>query len=191
MIGPILKGKFIWLRPVVEDDADFILALRTHPVYSRYLNKTPVSIVSQVEWIRKQRIRTGDYYFIIQDVRCNENVGVISLYDCTEDDGFLGRWICPFHSLFALESILLLYRFGFSLSLKLIYTKVVIENTNVIEFHKEFGSILKEKEWLPPFWCVRQEMPVDRFKILETKHQFMIDYFWLKDAKNKNSQESR
>lgn len=183
MIGPIIKGKFICLRPVVEDDADFILTLRTHPVYSRYLNKTPLDIASQIEWIRKQRIRTGDYYFIIQDVGRNENVGVISLYDCTEDDGFLGRWICPFNSLFSLESILTVYRFGFSLYLKSIYTQSVIENKKVIKFHENFGSIWKKKEWLPPFWCIRQEMSADRFKELEKKHQTMIDYFYLKDEK--------
>lgn len=55
------------VRLVREEDAEFIVKLRTDPKLSRFLNKTDNDINKQKEWIREYKEREAeakDYYFI-------------------------------------------------------------------------------------------------------------------------------
>ena len=82
-------------RFVNEDDAAFIVSLRTNKKLSKFLHETDNSVEKQKEWIReyKKREKDGkDYYFIFfSDER---PVGVIRLYDITELSSVCGSWVC-------------------------------------------------------------------------------------------------
>ncbi len=85
----------VHVRLVVEEDAPFILKLRTDEKLSRFLHSTDADIEKQVAWIRsyKERERQGlDYYFIysVNGVP----FGVNRIYDITEKQGTAGSWIC-------------------------------------------------------------------------------------------------
>ena len=57
----------LYCRLVQEEDAPFILKLRTNKKLSRYVHSVDDSIENQIEWIRnyKKREEKGeDYYFI-------------------------------------------------------------------------------------------------------------------------------
>ena len=47
-----LQGKYVNLREVTVDDAEFILSLRCDPKKSKYLNPTEYNIPKQQEYIR-------------------------------------------------------------------------------------------------------------------------------------------
>lgn len=82
-------------RLVIEEDAPFILELRTDKSLSKYVHVVNNSIEAQIEWIRnyKEREKKGeDYYFIYFS---NERpVGVNRIYNITESSSTGGSWIC-------------------------------------------------------------------------------------------------
>ncbi len=56
------------VRLVREEDAEFILQLRTDPLLSRFLHATKNNLQKQKEWIRDYKLREAkgeDYYFFI------------------------------------------------------------------------------------------------------------------------------
>ncbi|GHT53294.1 hypothetical protein FACS189446_0310 [Bacteroidia bacterium] len=82
------------VRLVNEDDAEFIVALRTDPRLSRYIHGTSPSVEDQKQWIRNYKKREAqglDYYFmfLVNDVR----QGVARIYDITEDSFTQGSWV--------------------------------------------------------------------------------------------------
>ena len=82
-------------RLVEEDDAAFIVKLRTNKKLSRFIHETDNDVEKQKEWIRdyKKRETEGkDYYFIF--LSGDRPVGVIRLYDITEDSSTCGSWVC-------------------------------------------------------------------------------------------------
>lgn len=83
------------VRLVREEDAAFIVKLRTNKRLSRFIHETDDDIEKQKEWIRKykQRETEGkDYYFIyFSGVR---PVGVNRIYNITEESSTGGSWVC-------------------------------------------------------------------------------------------------
>lgn len=63
---PIL-GKWITLRCAEESDAEFTLAIRNDLKLTKFIPKVNGDIESQKYWIRKQREKYGDYFFIIEN----------------------------------------------------------------------------------------------------------------------------
>jgi RimJ/RimL family protein N-acetyltransferase len=142
----IIKGKNISLRSVEIGDAEFILPLRLDPIISEHLNKVSPSIELQREWIKNQRERPNDYYFIILD-KDNNPIGTVGLYDINEQNKTFnwGRWIiiktAPFYA--AIETTLLIYNYAFEiLKLEKALSEVRTKNINVVNFHLSYGSIV-------------------------------------------------
>ncbi len=169
MIADVQEGRFVRLRPVTEEDAAFVLSLRLNPEYSRYLHKTSPDLENQKKWIREQRERAGDYYFVIEAKDGDKPVGLIGLYNIVDDEGEPGRWICPFNPLWALESMYLLYRFAFNLPLKLLQGVAMTENTHVLRFHRTTGADLSEPELIDGVSMVRVKITPEFFKKFESK----------------------
>lgn len=83
------------VRYVVEEDASFILSLRTNPMLSRFIHKTSNDIDAQKNWIREYKVREQlgqDYYFIYSTV--DELIGVNRIYNLKEKSCTGGSWIC-------------------------------------------------------------------------------------------------
>lgn len=85
------------VRLVREEDAEFIVKLRTNERNARFIHVTNSNIAIQQEWIRdyKKRENKGeDYYFIFYYE--NKSVGVIRIYDIdyTEKKATAGSWVC-------------------------------------------------------------------------------------------------
>lgn len=136
-----LLGKTISLSPVNLCDAEFILSLRMDPHFSKYLHPIDGKLESQKEWIKAQRLRVNDYYFLIRNIS-NSPVGTISLYNICGDQGEFGRWISPFNPLYALESVLIIHDFGFNtLGLNSIYSATNTLNRSAINLNSSFGAM--------------------------------------------------
>lgn len=82
------------VRLVREEDAEFIVKLRTNSYNSQFLHSTDSSIESQLAWLReyKKREQAGeDYYFIFEHK--GEKVGVARLYGIDGVQYTHGSWV--------------------------------------------------------------------------------------------------
>lgn len=85
------------VRLVNENDASFILKLRTNPKLSRFIHSTDDDIQKQKEWIREYKLREAkgvDYYFIYS--KNGIPIGVNRIYDINYNNNTCtgGSWIC-------------------------------------------------------------------------------------------------
>ena len=135
-------GKYTHLRHVQIGDAEYILSLRTDPMYSRYINDTENVLDIQIEWIKQQQLKPNDYYFVIFDLNSNPK-GLISLYNFDRDglNAEIGRLICPKSPIQLYESLILILSFGFeNLGLKRMFSRMIANNAEVIAFTRKLGA---------------------------------------------------
>jgi len=146
---PYVRGKSIFLREVLVDDAEFIINLRVDPEKSKHISVTSNDVDKQKDFILGYSGSQTDFYFLICDWKWNR-LGTVRIYDTREDSFCWGSWIiskdAPKSS--AIESALLIYDFSF---FALHYPKAHFDvrkgNERVIEFHKRFGaSIIREDD---------------------------------------------
>lgn len=83
-------------RLVNEEDAEFIVKLRTDPMLGKFIHATSPDIFKQKEWIREYQKRESlglEYYFIFY--KDGVPFGVNRLYHMEKEDRFTsGSWIC-------------------------------------------------------------------------------------------------
>jgi len=103
-----MVGKFIYLRSVSEEDADFILKLRLDERLNKYLSRVDNNLEEEKRWIREHKMLDNDFYFLIVR-KDDEPLGTISLYDIKGSEGEFGRWVSVGNPVENLESVLLLH----------------------------------------------------------------------------------
>lgn len=84
----------LFCRLADETDCEFILQLRTDSVLSRYIHVTDNNLESQLEWMRKYKLRERkgeDYYFIF--LYQGSRVGVCRLYNIEDSHFTFGSWL--------------------------------------------------------------------------------------------------
>lgn len=138
-----MTGKNIQFRTVSEEDAAFILELRS--AKGKHLSKTDTSVAQQKEWIsnyKKRELAKQEYYFVIES-RNQEKLGLLRVYDLREHSFCWGSWIIKDGApkTTAIESVLLVYQFGFEeLGFRNCHFDVRKENAKVIKFHELFKA---------------------------------------------------
>ena len=83
------------VRLVNENDASFIVSLRTDDKLGRYINKTSPSIEEQIKWTNSYKLREElgiDYYFLFEKPSGNP-IGVCRIYDVTTNTFTIGSWL--------------------------------------------------------------------------------------------------
>jgi len=135
----------ITLRTIEDDDAQFILSLRTDPAKNKYLNKAKLNIKQQLLWQKeyyKRQQNKQEFYFTINN---NEaRLGLVRIYEISNDlNSFTwGSWIITDNApkSTAIRSALALYDFAFNkLNLSTANLDVRRNNKSVIKFHTNFG----------------------------------------------------
>ncbi len=135
-----VEGKYVSLRPVTVNDAEFVIQLRTAPEKCRFIHETSSDIDKQIEWIKKQNLRENDYYFVSTN-RVGP-IGLSSVYniDVGKSTGEFGRWISAGNPLETVETAILSLDFGFDImNLNMIYMLTVFDNAKTRGFWKHFG----------------------------------------------------
>ena len=140
----IIFGKNINLRLTEENDAEFIVKLRSKR--GEFLSKSSVDVEEQIKWIKKYKereVKKLEYYFVIESKNGDSRFGVVRIYDIKEDSFCWGSWIIkdgsPFSS--SIESALLVYDFCFfELKFKKTEFDVRRSNEKIVAFHKRFGA---------------------------------------------------
>ena len=134
-----LEGKYVYLRSVTEDDAEFILKVRNDPRVSKYLPPLNVTVDQQRQWISKQRADSNSYYFILETPDLVP-IGTLSIYDIVGDHGEGGRSCSIGEPAANIEASVLLNNFTFE-TLGLSYATIWVyeENKAVIALNEAFG----------------------------------------------------
>lgn len=178
---PVLEGYGCRLRPVVLEDAGFIVFLRNQPFANGTIHSTSPSIVAQQEWIRTWQKREADYYWIIEDVGLGKPIGTIGFYDIDADnrEGMPGRWVMmPQANINVMVPVYLMYRYVFEvLKMKRLIIDVVATNKKVLRFHKLYGASFID---IPPKYLGTDEevgMPMVWFEFREDQWPAMVKYW--------------
>lgn len=83
------------IRLVNENDAEFIVKLRSDPKLGKFLNPTQNDVEKQKQWIKDYKIREElglDYYFIYS--HNGEKISLNRIYNINGKTATSGSWIC-------------------------------------------------------------------------------------------------
>lgn len=149
------------VRLVKEEDADFILQLRTDPEKSKYIHHTDADIKKHLEWFKGYKIRERegrDYYFIY--LKNGKPVGVNRIYNIHEYYGTPGSWICSkdndlettMATSFSLREIA--YNI---LGLDLMIFDVRKGNKKVCRMHKMWGALIIGESDIDYYFSLNKE----------------------------------
>ena len=85
----------LYVRFVIETDADFIVKIRTNPKLSQYINHTEPDIEKQKQWIRayKERENRGEEYYFMFEKPLGIRIGVCRIYNISTNDFTVGSWV--------------------------------------------------------------------------------------------------
>ena len=139
----LLLGRTLKFTDAREDDASFILELRTHSTKSRYLSEVSPALQDQVAWLRRYAARGDEAYFVIRSMD-SAPVGTVRLYDARGSSFCWGSWIIRDEapSSCAIESALMVYRYALDvLGFDRSHFQVSRGNERVWAFHERFGAI--------------------------------------------------
>jgi hypothetical protein len=138
----------LFARFVNEDDAGFIIKLRTNPNLGKFIHDTDSSCEKQLEWIRNYKVRERkgeDYYFIFY--KEEERVGLYRLYGIHDTTFTSGSWVFSPDASFecCIAASIMLRELAFEqmgMELEDGWDGVHVNNKKVIKFNKMIG--LKE-----------------------------------------------
>lgn len=141
-----LCGRYVRLRAAEERDAEFSLALRMDEKYAHCFPTFKGTVESQIEWIREQRKKMGDYLFIVENKK-GEKIGIDSVYNQNCNEIEIGRTIMTGNSMESIESHYLLIVFSFyTLNVDRIVACVFEDNESSIRYNYPFGGTVKDSE---------------------------------------------
>lgn len=143
MNDKFISGKYVNLRDVEIEDADFIIKIRSDEKNAAcFLKKFNVTRDQQIAYIKKYKQCSDEYYFIIES-KSHTPLGTISIYNIKDDTFTSGRWVME-KNVSAGETIegeLLMKKFAFEvLKLKCMLCDVLKKNKKVLAFHKFCGA---------------------------------------------------
>ena len=137
-----LNGKYVTLREVRLEDAEFILNLRCDEKKAKYLHKTPNDIKKQIEYIKNYFFLKNEWYFIAEN-KSGKKIGTYRIYDIKNDSFCIGSWLM-LNGVLANETFetdFLCKMYGFNvLGFNKIHFEVRKENKKVWKYHSNFGA---------------------------------------------------
>ena len=146
----VITGRYVRLRSVLEEDAEFTLEIRQDREKNRFLHKVENSLDRQAGWIKKQQETEGDY-FLIAETLGGKPVGTVGIYDIQSGTGHLGRLLMVGNPFQTVEAVMLAAKWAYeALGLSQLYGDVHVDNkpslniSEAIGFH--FGEPVYEEE---------------------------------------------
>ena len=140
------EGFGVRLRPVVIEDARFIVTLRNSAHARGRIGDTSLSLPAQEQWLRDYFERPGDYYFIVETLS-GIPVGTYSVYDVAGASAEVGRHVILPDVAAALPSAITLTDFAYgTLRLEELRATVVQSNRSVLSFNRRLGAHVEKVE---------------------------------------------
>ncbi|HEY0042977.1 MAG TPA: GNAT family N-acetyltransferase [Allosphingosinicella sp.] len=151
-------GARLRFRDVTVDDAEFILGLRTDEVKGRHLSPTSPDIDAQRRYLESYGASTNQAFFIIETLS-GAPVGTIRIYDPQGTSFCWGSWIladdAPKSS--AVESTLMIYRYGLELGFDSAHFDVRKANEKVWQYHERCGAKRVRETDIDYFYTIDRE----------------------------------
>jgi RimJ/RimL family protein N-acetyltransferase len=155
-----LSGKYVNIREVTVDDAEFILSLRCNEAKAKYLHRTEYDIDAQKQYICNYLTKDNEWYFIIEDKE-NTPIGTYRIYDLREDSFCIGSWLMMDNRSpeEVMEGEFLVKKYAFQTTgFNKFHFDVRKENRKVIRYHKMMGAkIVGETDLDYLFECSKEE----------------------------------
>lgn len=143
----VLEGLQVRLRTVQMEDAEFTYNIRQDREKTRYLHPVNGTLEDQKRWLRQQRKREGDYFFIVE-TKQRVPLGTIALYNICGDEGEVGRNLLYGNYLQNVETAILIRDFAFYiLKLNRLIVTVHEDNIHVQGFEKKLGAKEEYREY--------------------------------------------
>lgn len=163
-----IKGKKVYLRSAVVEDAEYTYTIRQDEKRTKYLHTLSGGIEGQKKWLEKQIETTDSYFFIACDLE-GRPLGTYAIYGIDRDlkTGEVGRALLMGNPIQNLEIIYLIHEFAFfDLGLEVLYTNVFEDNTAAIGVNKQVGGIEIEKTH-------NEEFDMENIKFRITKENYL------------------
>ena len=133
-------GPAFRLRPVVDEDAAYIVDLRARG--GPYINRDATNVAAQRDWLTRYYEREGDFYFVVVSRRDARREGLVGIYDVRDGGAEWGRFVLERGSVAAVETALLVYDVAFDeLALDRVCCRTLAANTHVVAFHDSCGLV--------------------------------------------------
>lgn len=163
MGGKIVKealiGKYVNLREVKVEDADFILRLRCDEKKSQFLHKTEYDLPKQEAYIKHYFEIPDEWYFIAED-KNGEPIGTYRIYDVQDDSFCIGSWLMvdgvTAEQSFETDYLVRMYGFN-NLGFNKIHFDVRKGNKKVWRYHMSLGAIKTGETELDFLWELKKE----------------------------------
>lgn len=135
----VLEGRYVDLKSVTVEDAEFTLDVRTDPELTKYMPRINNTLEQQIEWIKHQQQKADDYFFVVRDKK-GIRIGTNSLYDIKGSECESGRLTMRGNAFQSIEAQLLMADFAFDvLQIKNIIAYVQEENEKALRFGRSLG----------------------------------------------------
>ena len=141
-----MTGVRVTLRCAEEGDAEFTRMIRRDPQLTKYIPVIQGTLEDQICWLRKQREKKDDYFFVIEE-HSGKSIGTVSCYDIDTESAVceVGRYISYGNSMENVEAVLLLLDFVFGdLRMKSVILNNDERNHGIIGFWKKMGASFTE-----------------------------------------------
>lgn len=168
----IIKGIGVNLRPVEETDAEFTYWLRQDKERTKYVHSVNGTVEDQKEWIKKQRVREGDYFFIVEDKQ-GTPLGTVGYYDIVHNNGEMGRMVINGNFSQNCDAIIQLRRFAFEI-IGADYVRCTAVSTNkpVVAQLKRLGGIQTDQYTDP-----KDGFDILVFRVTKEAYEAKKDYY--------------
>jgi hypothetical protein len=166
----------LYVRLVNEDDAEFIVQLRTDSKLNRYINTTENDVKKQKEWIRayKDREKEGTEYYFIFHYNL-QPVGLDRIYNVQDSCFTTGSWIFKRGTDYQCSILgnIITRELAYDLfPNKELLFDVRKNNKNVLVYHKKYNPILIDEDELNYYYKLPRENFINtRDKILKLLKQ--------------------
>lgn len=154
-----LQGKYINLREITVDDAQFVLDLRCDEKKSRFLHKTENNLQKQIDYIKRYLTLDNEWYFIIED-KNHKPLGTVRIYDVEGEKYTGGSWLMidGASAQQTVEGDFLMKEYSFDvLGFKKNCFDVRKENKKVVRFHKLCGAKIVDENDIDYFFELSKE----------------------------------
>ncbi len=140
----IFKGRYVQIRSITEDEAQFSVDIRQDKEKNKFLHIVEANVEKQIAWIRKQQSAEGDYFFVAETLD-GKKVGTVGIYDIKGKTGHLGRLLMIGNPFQTFEAVLLSMKFAYdTLGLEELYGDVHVDNTPSLNISEAVGMHFKE-----------------------------------------------
>lgn len=157
----IIRGKFVDLRSITLEDAEFSYAIRMEEK-NRMVGQPASDLEQQKKFIEWQMKQPGDYYFVVLNKK-GERIGLIGVYDIHDGIGEVGREVSDGTPMEAMEAKVLLEDFYREvLHLKKATGVIYLSNKKQLSIQKKLGLTMKKKVYRNGIECAYFEVELDR-----------------------------